>query len=227
MYTHLKILCLALPLIALLHAEHSGIGQVDVRALALDSAADMPERYLKTKSGYELLEISSRQPRVAIQVLAEKQLNLYERSVGSDGEITFHLADQVPFKAEAKSVLLLVWSSANKILYRAVADNYAAASYDDWLLINMTSRPVEFQIGEETKMFEIKPNRSRACKLSLPKGTSAAVIGRSKWEDRTKTFYSTYLPIRGHERSIIIFTENDDRILVKKVSDVLNEGAAR
>lgn len=227
MNARLKILCLALPLFTLLHAEYSDIGHIDVRALALDTADEIPERYLKTQTGYEVLEISSRQPRVAIQTLADGQLSLYEKSLGSDGEPTFHVADQVPFKAEAMSVLLLVWSGANKTFYRAVADNFAEASYNDWLLINMTSRPVEFQIGEETKMFEIKPNSSRACKLSLPKGTSAAVIGRSKWEDRTETFYSTYLPIRSNERSIIIIMENDSRIRVKKVSDILNEGAAR
>lgn len=194
---------------------------VGIRALALASSSDMPERYLSTKEGYELLAFKSAQPSALIKANTEERLPLFEKGFDANRKPVYRIAEQVKLPGDARSVLLLGWNSASGPSFLAIDDNFLNAEYSNWLMINTSDKPIAFQIGEGEKPFVIKPNSIKDCKISPPKGTGAAVQGKSVWNDQVRGFYSTFWPIREGERSIVIFVERGNRISVKKISDNL------
>ena len=212
------LLCL-LPFV--LHGQEARPVDVGVRALALDRTLELPERYLKTAEGFELLPISNRQPGERIETRSAGRIALYRKSVGEHDEEAFDLAEQVVVPEGAKSILLLVWQTQEGIRFLPVDDNFAGAGYDDWLMINTTSKAIGFRIGEATDPFFLKPNSIETCKIAAPKDAGTPVIGRIRSNGKIKTFYSTYWPVRSGERSLVLFVEQNNRIRVEKISDAL------
>lgn len=195
--------------------------EIGVRGLALDRADAMPERYVRVKDGYELLRFLSSQPVELISAIVESDLLLYEKKMNDKGEEIYQVAEKVNLPVGAKGFLVLGWKDEEKYRYLAINDNFSAAKYNNWLMINTTSKPLAVQIGKKNKPFGLKPNQATNYEVESPEGAGAAVMGRAMLEGEVKTFYSTYWPIRKGERSIVIFVERGDRISVKKISDSL------
>ena len=197
------------------------IRQIGVRGLALERADPLPERYIKVKDGYELIQFLYSQPVQLIIAYTESALPLFEKKKNDEGEEAYEIAEKVSVPASAKGILLLGWKGEEGPRYLAIDDNFPAAKYNNWLMINAASKPVAFRIGKENKPFIVKASSAENYKVNVPEGRGAAVLGQAEMEGEAKTFYSTYWPIREKERSIVIFFEREDRMRLRKISDSL------
>lgn len=195
---------------------------VGVRTLALDQNITQAERYVKTKEGYETLVFMIRHPGEIIEAYVDETgLPIFRKIQVPGQQDTYQVASSVNFTEGAKSILVLGWGLPENERYLSVDDNLLGAGYNDWLMINTSSRTVGLRIGKGEKPFMIEPNRIEKCKVASPEGLGAAVLGRAKFDGEVKTFYSTYWPIRSGERSIVVFFEQGDRMRLRKISDTL------
>ena len=194
---------------------------IGVRGLALERNPAMPERYVKVKGGHEFVHFLSSQPVVLIKAIVETDLFLYEKKLNDKGEEIYVIAETIKLPAGARGVLVIGWKGKEKFEYLAIKDHFSDAKYNDWLMINTTSKPLAIQVGKKKKPFTLKPKRETVCKIDSPEEVGAAVLGLVKLEGEVKTFYSTYWPIRKGERSILVFVEKGDRIITRKISDSL------
>lgn len=205
----------------------TGVGhsrELAVRSLALNGAFPLPEHYVKVDDGFQRLSFSVVQPSEVIEASAgENSLALYEQKIKSDGKFAYEIVKKVKFPSSAEGILLLGWMDGKESRYLAIDDNYLSAKYHDWLLINVTSKSVAFQFGLKNKPVVIKERSTRKYKIISPAQSGVSVIGKAKWGDKIKTFYSTFWPIRGKERGIVIFYAHRDRVAVRKITDVLLE----
>jgi len=197
--------------------------EINMRTLALDKAADLPERYVKVGQGYLALSFSFIQPGEVISVFAgNSSLPLYEQVETKEGNISYELVNEVKLPSGAKGVLLLGWISPDGPRYLAIADDFLSAKFDQWLLINTASMDVAFRIGDDNKPLMLKANSVQNYKLTASEGTGVSVVGQAKWGEEIKTFYSTYWPVRAGERGIVIFFyHSGERIALRKITDTL------
>ncbi len=197
--------------------------EIKIRTLALDKAADLPERYVKVGHSYVALSFSFIQPGEVMPVFADdSSLPLYEQVETKEGNISYQLVNEVKLPAGAKGVLLLGWISPDGARYLAVDDDFISAKFDQWLLINTASKDVAFRIGDDNKPLMLKANSVQNYKLTAPEGTGVSVVGQAKWGEEIKTFYSTYWPVRAGERGIVIFFyHSGERIALRKITDTL------
>lgn len=152
----------------------------------------------------------------------DSSLPLYESVKSEKGEVSYKMVKEVKLPAGAKGILLLGWMDSEGPRYLAVDDDFISAKYDKWLLINTASKDVAFRIGEDNKPLMLKANSVQNYKLTAPADSGVAVVGQAKWDEKVKTFYSTYWPVRAGERGIVIFFYlKDERIALRKITDVL------
>lgn len=195
---------------------------IGVRTLAIgDVSESKAKRYLSTPNGYQALTFLSRHPGRLMNAYTSESLVLYEKFKTAEKSPEYRIVDKVKLPEAAESVLLLALVANDEQSYLAIDANFLEASYDTWLMINTTSKPIFFKIGSEEEPFQIEPNNQKVCKITLSAGSAASVLGQAKLDDTMKTFYSTYWPIREGERSIIAFFEQGSRIRVRKISDAL------
>ncbi len=195
--------------------------EIGVRGLALQRGESMPERYVKVKGGHEFVYFLSSQPVKLIKAIVETELFLYEKKLNDEGEEIYVIAERIKLPSGARGVLVLGWKGKEKFQYLAIKDHFSDAKYNDWLMINTTSKPLAIQVGKKKKPFILKEKRETVCKIDSPEEVGAAVLGRVNIEGEVKTFYSTYWPIRKGERSIVVFVEKGERIITRKISDSL------
>lgn len=207
---------------SLCHGQVRSSIVLGVRSLAMASDPKLPERFVKTEDGFTALVFSVIEPgELTFALTTAAELPLFERHIDSSGKVSHKLADMVKLPGGAKGALLLGWMSESGPKYLAIDDNYLSAKHNDWLLINAAPKDVAFQIGYEEKPFLISANSVKNHRLNTDENVGVSVIGQAKWGKETKTFYSTYWPVRGGQRGIVIFYERRDRISVRRITDVL------
>lgn len=196
--------------------------RISVRALVLEGKSDLSERYIQTKEEHKLLTLSTRQPGKPIKTLTKGNLILYREVEDELGKKSYLPTEQIPIPPEARDILLLTWKTPNGQRYYPIDDKLSESTHDDWLMINTTSRAIGFRIGEDDKepLF-LEPNKIGSYRVETTIGVGIPVLGRTKRDDKIITFYSTYWPIQKNERSIVIFTEQNGKIRVKKIVDKL------
>lgn len=196
---------------------------IDVRTLAL-RADNMPEGYIKTAKDFLPLQFSSVQPTGIIRALAANPLPLYRTEVDAKGKTTYVVTQKVKLPVGARGILLLGWTEGDKERYVAIKDDFAAANYNDWLLINACSRPVAFKAGEKTKPILLKPGVSITHRISTAKDEGTAFIAQAPFDGKQKVFFSTYWPVYAGKRSVVLFVDDGAKIRVKRISDQLAMG---
>ena len=195
---------------------------IEVRVLALGSALDMPERFLRTKKAYEKISFSNRVATEIIEAYSDERLPIFAKANDPQSESEFRIAEQVKLPDNAKSILLLCWSTPeSELRYLAINDSILAAGYNNWLMINTTPTLVGFRIGENTKPVFLKPNSIVKQQITADKGEGVPVVGRVELNGGMQSFYSTYWRIREDERSILIFSKVGNKIKVTRIGDRL------
>jgi hypothetical protein len=135
------------------------------------------------------------------------------------------VAHRVKLPAGAKAILLLGWTSGDSTRHVAIKDDVGAAGFDNWLLINTTKKPIAFKVGDKSSPVQIAPGKSRNYKITVEKNKGAAVLAQAPVKGKAKTFFSTYWPVYGDKRAVVLFVEDGNKIRVKRISDKI--GGAR
>lgn len=120
-----------------------------------------------------------------------------------------------------REILLLALPSADGTHYLAIRDNLSEAGFNDWLLINTSSRTVAFAVGENTAPVVVRPGASAIQRFNLPANEGTAVRALTPIDDRPTVFFTTFWPVRGDRRTIVLFTDEGDAIHVRRIADQL------
>lgn len=205
------ISCLAVPAFA---------QTISIRTLAL-RAGDTAEVCVAKEKTYVPLEFSATQPSEAVEATAVNPLPLYQVKTDAKGQQVFVLSQKVKVPDGARGILLLCWQSGSKTCCVAIKDEFAAAKYNDWLLINASTRQIAFKVGEKTKPVVLNPGASVTHRISEEKEVGTAVLAQAPFDGEPKIFYSTYWPVYPDKRSLVLFVDDERKILVKRISDPL------
>lgn len=211
----LVTLCLVLLTMANLTAASQTI---TVRTLALGTL-EMPDLFLKGEKDYLPLRFSARQPGVPVLAVAANPLPLHLAQTDEDGLVTYAEARRIPIPPGTRSILLLGWMAGDELRFVAIHDDFRAARANDWLLINTSSRPVAFSLGEGGDPVLVRPGESTTRRFPVRPGEGAAVLARAPFDGESKMFLSTYWPVHTDRRSVVLFFDDDRLIRAKRISD--------
>jgi hypothetical protein len=198
------------------HAQQT----LTVRAMAL-RPGDLPAVHLKGLKDHLPLEFSAVQPGEPVRALAANPLPLYHGKTDAKGNPSWVVAHQVTIPKGAKGILLLGWNDGAETRYSAIEDNFQGARYNDWLLINASSKPVAFSVGDDAKPVAVTAGTSITHHISARHGAGAPVTALTPIDGQTKVFYSTYWPVRQDRRTVVLFADDGQRILVRRIADLL------
>ncbi|HKK19590.1 MAG TPA: hypothetical protein VJ952_13005 [Opitutales bacterium] len=217
-YRIVQIICLGL---AWLWIGNSSLtaDTLGVRSLGFGADNKTMKPYLEVGGRYHLLAFPQSQPDRITYVNHDVTMPLYDKTVNSDGTHSYKIIETVKLPEDARSILLLRLDAKSAGKYLVIDDMFLEADYSDWLMINTTSKPIDIEVAEEN--YRIKPKSNKICKTGTPAGEAASITGLVKWEDQLRKFYSTYWPVRKGERSIVIFSEQGNRIRIKRIADAL------
>jgi hypothetical protein len=218
-----QVLAIVLP--ALLAVTAGPAQTIKVRTLAL-LPDKLPEVSLKVPDGFQPLVFSDVQPGELVTAVSANPLPLYKKTTDAEGKEAFTVAESIKIPGNAKGILLLAWTSGDKVRYLAIDDNFSEARFNDWLLINTGTRPVAFKVGDGSKPFLIPPGTATTQRISAPKGEGATVLAQAPFDGKAKTFFSTYWPVYGDKRALVLFFDDGSKIRVKRISDkIIAEGS--
>lgn len=197
--------------------------QVSVRSMGL-AAGEMPELFFKTEGEAKLtpVEWSTRQPSRAVIALHDGSLPLFRNETDEKGETKTVLSERVKLPADAKEIILFGWLDKDKLRLHAIPDNFLKAKHNDWLLINLSAKDIDFIVGKDSKPIRLASTQSRFYHIEVAENTGASVIGRAQIRGELKYFYSTYLPVKSGDRTIMLFSDDGDKIRTKPIYDKFN-----
>jgi hypothetical protein len=185
----------------------------------------LPELYLRGEEEYHVLEFSSVQPGVLIPALRRNPLPIFRKTEDDEGEVVFEPAYQVKLPSDAGGILLLGWTSDDEFRHVAIEDNFRAARFNDWLLINTSGKPVAFQVGEDAKPAVMAPATSITHRVKAQKDQGVAVTAQAPFRGEPRTFFSTFWPVPDGKRTVVLFFDDGEKVRIKRISDRLEPAA--
>lgn len=191
-----------------------------VRTLAL-RGGEMPELHLLGGKEHIAIEFSEVQPGPLMRVPAANPLPLYRSETKAGGGQAWVVARKIPVPAGAKGILLLAVPDGDNTRITAIKDEFGSARYNDWLLINVSSKPVAFAVGDKARPVLIASGTSATHRVSAPRGQGTTVLAQAPIDGKPTVFYSTYWPVREDRRSVVLFADDGPSILVKRIADTL------
>ena len=197
--------------------------KISVRTLAMTSK-EMPEFYFRTDDKEEplaVVEWPTRQPSERVVALRDGSLPLYTRELDDEGKESLSVAKTIKIPNGASQILLFGWSDGEKTRYHAIEDDILGAKFNDWMLINFSSKDIAFRVGDESLPVKINSGASKLYRIAVPKNKGATVVGQAPIKDEVKTFYSTYLPVKEGQRTLMIFADDGKKIRTKRIVDTL------
>jgi hypothetical protein len=221
----MRLLIASLALLVSASAASSQSEKITFRTLALGNAK-FPELFAVEAGKAVPLVFSSAQPSAALKADKSNPLKIFKGPLDDKGKP----ADTSPTLVDvpvSPSILLLGWMEEDKPGFLAVADAFATAKNDDWLVINHTKNPLTIQIGADTKELSVEANSQQTVKCTAPVGAGAATTIASKQDDGSmKTIYSSYLPIHADHRGLVLVAETGGRIKVNYIADKISRKPA-
>jgi hypothetical protein len=194
--------------------------KIAVRTLAL-RPEEIPGLFIHTGKEHSPLGFSAVQPGEVVMAQAANPLPLLRSGTGADGKAAYVVAHKVKLPDQSAGILLLGWKEGEEARFVAIKDEFAKAAYNDWLLINASSRPVAFKAGETATPLLLKPGVSTTHRIGAAKGEGVAVTAQAPIKGKTRTFFSTYWPAYPDKRSVVIFVDDGEKIVCKRISDAL------
>jgi hypothetical protein len=198
---------------------------LSVRTMALNPG-ELPELFFRTKGKVKLTPVhwSTRQPSRVVLALYEGTLPLFRIELDEDGKDIPVVAHRVKVPAGAKEILLFAWldKDKKKLKFHAIGDDFLKAKFNDWLLINLSSKSVDFIVGRASKPIRLNKGQSKTYQITAEENKGAAVMGKANIRGKCRIFYSTYLPVRSQRRTLVIFTDAGDKIRTTLIADLFN-----
>ena len=123
-----------------------------------------------------------------------------------------------------KEVLLLGSSGGedDEVKVVAIPDLYNEAVFNDWLIINQSTRMVTLRFGKDNDAIELEAGGSGVYKIKGEPGKGGEVIAEAKIKDGSmRKIYSTYWSPSEKQRALILFTDDQGAVKVRRVIDFL------
>lgn len=195
---------------------------ISIRTMAT-SSAKMPDFFIKASAEkpHEMLRWPTRQPSERVMAKCESFLPLFQRLPDGSGKQHLAIARRVQIPAGAREIILLAWTDGKEVRLRAIEDKFVGAKSNEWLFINASSKLIAFTIGDDAQPITLASGVSRLCQVSSPQNKGAAAVGRAQIRGKLRVFYSTYLPIKEGQRTLMMFTDDGDKIRAKCIVDEL------
>lgn len=202
-----------------------GRSQESIRLRALEVGQEPAFRlYFIGEESVEEVRVSPVQPSRPVKIPYANPLPVYgERPDPADAESILPV-ELIPLPESEKNILLLCMGTGQCL---AIKDDLPEADFRDWRLINMTSSPIAFEIGEDSDPVILQANSQSHYRLPFIE-PGGRVVRAAAWIDgETRLFYSTYWPLRENSRGIIVFVKEGTSILVRRVMDTLPDKVAK
>ncbi len=223
----MRIIIASLALLVSAGLASSQTEKLSFRTLAL-AKAEFPELWIPAAGKSIPLAFSTSQPSAALKVDKTSPLKVFKGPLDEKGKPTDTAPTLVELPAAVSSILLLGWMEDGNPGFLAVADPFATAKNDDWLVINHTKKPLTLQIGAAATPAPIEANSQLAVRCTAPVGAGAATTVAAKQDDGTmKTVYSSYLPIYEDKRGLILVVQKGERLTVNYIADQIAPKAAQ
>jgi hypothetical protein len=197
--------------------------QLSVRTMALTDI-ELDPLFFAT-SGDEKwvpVEWSRRQPsRPAGTFVQDGVLSLFGMKTAPSGEVGYEVAYQVKIPPGAREILLFAWMSDGKLLLHPIADDFLRKRHDRWLLVNFSSKDIAFRVGDESKPVLVESKHSKLYTINVGENEPATILGQARIRGtEPKLFYSSYFPVKKGRRTIVLFTDDGDKMRTKLVADL-------
>lgn len=215
-----RTLLISLFTLALTHADDT----LSLRTLATDKG-EMPTWHVQvSEDEYVKVEWPDSQPSAAIKIPTGKELQLCEQAADEEGEAKYKAAMKVAIPEGTKEVLLLGSAGGDDGAVKVVAipDLYSQAKFNDWLVINQSTRMVTLRFGKDNDAIELEAGSSGIYKIEGEPGKGGEVVAEAKIKDGSmRKIYSTYWSPSEKQRALILFTDDRGAVKVRRVIDFL------
>lgn len=192
--------------------------KINLRTLAVGNAR-FEELWTLSADKAVPLPFSNNQPSAPLKADKANPLRIFKGPLDENGKPTDPSPALVDLPASA-SILLLGRIEDGKPTFLAVADSFATVKSDDWLVINLTKKPLTIQFGEAAKSPVVEANSQLTVKCTAPVGEgSATTVSSQQADGGWKAVYSSYLPIYPDQRGLIIASQIGERIKVDYIAD--------
>gem|GEM_PF-5168935 len=208
-------LCLALGLSQALPAQ---VEKISIRTLAI-APAEFPQLWGMDSTKPVLLEFSPIQPSEPYQLLRSSPFAIYQGALNDKGKP----ADPAPTLLklpEGPGILLLSWIYEGKVKFMPIKDTNSSGKYNDWYVINTTAKSIAIQVGT-AKPVAIPPGAHQPLQIDQPAGQGAAIVMASKEDQAWQKFFSTYWPVQGDKRCLVLLVQTGESIEVKQIFEDL------
>ncbi len=134
--------------------------------------------------------------------LYEGTLPLFRIELDEEGKEIPIVAHRVKIPVGAKEILLFAWSNTGDLNFYAIVDNFLTAAFNDWLLINLSSKSIDFKVGRASTPVRLIKGQSKIYRIAVAKNKGATVLGKANIRGKDRIFYSTYLPVKSKRRTL-------------------------
>lgn len=156
----------------------------------------------------------------AVTFTQDGVLPLFSEETDTDARSGYKISHQIKVPSGAREILLFAWMAEGKLQLRPIADDFLGKRHDRWLLINFSSKDIAFRVGDETKPAIIESKSSQLYTIRVGENEPATIKGLAKIRgDKPKLFYSSYFPVKKGRRTIVIFTDDREKIRTKLIAD--------
>lgn len=197
--------------------------KISVRTMALSGIESDP-LFFATQGDEKWVPVdwSRRQPSMpAVTFAQEGVLPLFRMEMDPEGKSAYKVAHPVKIPAGAKEILLFAWMVEGKLQLQPVDDDFLGKQHNRWLLINFSGKEIAFRVGDESKPILLKSKASKLYTINVDENKPASILGQARIRGtEPKLFYSSYFPVKAGRRTIVIFTDEGDKIRTKLVADL-------
>lgn len=167
------------------------------------------------------VEWSRRQPSMpAVTFTQDGVLPLFSEESDPDAKAGYKVSHRIKVPSGANEILLFAWMAEGKLQLQPVDDDFLGKNHDRWLLINFSGKEIAFRVGDESKPVLLKSKASKLYTINVDENKPASILGQARIKGaEPKLFYSSYFPVKAGRRTIVIFTDDGDKIRTKLVAD--------
>jgi len=209
--------------IALLAILPGFAGELSLRTLALDKGG-MPEWHVQVADGkFEKLDWPASQPSAPIRVQADRELQLFSPGTDGEGSPEFKPVQKVAVPEGARELLLLGSPAPGEGQPElvAVTDNYLTAGFRDWLVINRSEQQVTLRFGKGHDPIELEAGESGIYRIEGEPDKGGEAVAQAMTRGEVRKIYSTFWSASDKQRSLVLFTNHDGRVKLRRIIDHL------
>lgn len=199
--------------------------KIAVRTLAV-TAGEYPSLWAMDSTTPVKLEFPSIQPSEPYRLTRANPFPLYQGALDAKGKPADPNTALLKLP-EGGEILLLTWMQAGKVKFLPIQDTTATGKYNDWLVLNMTSKSIGIQVGATSKPSVFPTGACKPLHIDAPAGEGAPIIMASNENETWNKFFSTYWPVHADKRCLVLLVQVGDSIEVRQIFEPLERKVAK